>query len=180
MSVHLVKDALEAAGARYAVIGGRAVAARGYPRVTFDTDFFTGDRKVFERSMWDTVAAAGATLDIRRGDYDDPLGGVVHITFPDGTDVDVVVAKWKWEAEVIDRAESMMVAGMVAPVPRTSDLILLKLAAGGYRDLSDVHGLLSTAPRHDLIAQVEQHLARLQPDAQAEWRRIVDSTATSG
>jgi hypothetical protein len=172
-----IRRILESLDAPYCLIGGQALAARGYPRFTVDYDFLTSDKRVLERDVWNTLAPE-TVIDPRKGDYDDPLAGVVHIT-TNQEDADVILAKWKWELDVILRAERLDVEGIILPVPRTSDLILLKLAAGGLLDLNDAAVLLNLDPE-TLIPEVEQHLPLLRPEAQAEWRKIVDSTATSG
>ena len=68
------------------------------------------------------------------------------------------LAKWKWEAAVIERAEPMQVAGTAVKVPRMSDLILLKLAAGGYTDLHDAAALLALAD-DQAISEIERHIS---------------------
>lgn len=177
MLLELVVAALESIGAPYAVIGGQAVAMRGHPRLTVDYDFLTADRRVFEREVWTSLEAKGAIVDVRKGDPDDPLAGVVHITLLDERDADVVVAKWKWERAVIERAERLLLQGISVPVPRTSDLILLKLAAGGYLDLQDVYALLHAGDREQLIREVDQIIDALPADAQESWKRIVTGLA---
>jgi hypothetical protein len=119
----------------------------------------------------------GAVVDIRKGDPDDPLAGVVHITLPEARDADVIVAKWKWEQAVIERAEPLLLQGISVPIPRTSDLILLKLAAGGYLDLQDVYALLHAGDRASLLRDVGATIAALSREAQDAWKRIVDSSA---
>jgi predicted nucleotidyltransferase len=171
-----VRRFLEQRKAAYCLIGGHAVAARGYPRFTVDYDFLTTDRSVLKHDAWTDF---DAEVDPRKGDYDDPLYGVVHITGRDGSEVDIVVAKWKWELEVIQRAERLDLGVMQVPVPRTGDLILLKLAAGGFHDLNDIQVLLSVGDRATIVAEVNEHISKLQADAQAAWRRLT-STATSG
>lgn len=173
MILELVVAALESINAHYAVIGGQAVAMRGHPRLTVDYDFLTTDRRVFEREIWARLEERGAIVDVRKGDPDDPLAGVVHITFIEERDADVVVAKWKWEQAVIERAERLPLEGISVPIPRTSDLILLKLAAGGYLDLQDVYALLHTGDREQLIREVDQIIGALPDDAQESWKRIV-------
>jgi hypothetical protein len=76
---------------------------------------------------------------------------------------------------VIERAERLPLQGISVPVPRTSDLILLKLAAGGYLDLQDVYALLHTGERTQVIRDVEQIIDALPVDAQESWKRIVTS-----
>ncbi len=164
---------LESIGASYALIGGHAVSIRGYPRMTIDYDFLTTDRRVLQAETWQVLQAAGASVDARKGEYDDPLAGVVHLTLADGTECDVIVAKWKWEQGVIDRAELLDVDGVVLPVPRTSDLILLKLSAGGEHDLRDASILLRVSDRERVISEVDEHIESLSADSQLAWRRLL-------
>ncbi|HEX9160831.1 MAG TPA: hypothetical protein VF980_03915 [Thermoanaerobaculia bacterium] len=171
-SVERVVRVLESSGAPYALIGGHAVGARGFPRMTVDVDFLTTDRRVLRREFWKSLEDEGAAVDPRTGDFDDPLAGVVHIRLVAGDEVDIVVAKWKWEAAVISRAEHLDVGGLHVPVPRTSDLILLKLSAGGVLDLQDVAVLLAVGDRQQLVREVEENIASLGAEAVEAWRRI--------
>lgn len=120
-----VASVLESIGAPYALIGGRAVGARGFPRMTLDYDFLTTASEVMRRETWNVLEAAGASIDPREGDLDDPVAGVVRIAFPDGIEADVLLARWNWEREILERAERLDLGGVMVPVPMTSDLILL-------------------------------------------------------
>lgn len=171
-SVEAVCSLLDSIGAPYALIGGRAVGARGFPRMTVDYDFLTSDRRVLERETWKPLEEQGATVDPRKGDFDDPLAGVVHITLAGGGEADVVVAKWKWEQGVIDRAERLDVGGIEVLVPRTSDLILLKLSAGGVLDLQDVVVLLAVSDREQVVREVEENIGHLDPAAVEAWQHL--------
>ena len=160
-------DYLAARNVQHALIGGRALAVRGHPRFTFDVDFLTVDTAVLKDSFWAGVREEGTSVDIRKGDFDDPLRGVVRIALADGGMVDVVIAKYRWQSEVIKRAEPVDVGDATVPVPRASDLILLKLFAGGHPDLSDVRSLLDTPERNNTAAAVREHLAELPPECAA-------------
>lgn len=94
---------LDRLGVAYVLAGGHAVVARGYVRATLDTDYLTTDRRVLKQEVWRDLIDQGARVDARRGDLDDPPGGGVRIKLPDGSDVDVVVGKHKWEQAVIQR-----------------------------------------------------------------------------
>jgi hypothetical protein len=125
-------------------------------RPTIDFDFLTTDKCALDPSSW--AALEDAEIDIRKGDYDDQFKGVVHIRLSDGSDVDVIVGKWKWEQAVIDRSERIELGPLNVPVPDVSDLILLKLAAGGPLDLQDILNLLeihgiSSSPRSKRISR---------------------------
>jgi predicted nucleotidyltransferase len=167
-----VKKILDDLGAHYAVIGGMAVIARGHARVTLDFDFFTTDTRVLKETLWEGLRRRGVSVDVRKGDYDDPLAGVVRIgSKPE--QIDIVVGRRKWEQRVIERAERLDFEGHQLPVPLTSDLILLKLAAGGPIDQQDIIRLLSVGPREQLIRDVDEKIADLPEDAQALWRKLI-------
>ncbi len=166
-----VANVLQSMGAPYALIGGRAVGARGHPRMTLDYDFLTSDARVLTREAWKQLEEHGASVDPRKGDFDDPLAGVVHIALANGAEADVVLAKWKWESEIIERSEPLDVGGVMVPVPITSDLILLKLAAGGPIDLQDVIALLAM-DREKLIREVDLKVDRVLPEVLATWSGV--------
>lgn len=173
MLFHRVRAILDSLGVRYALIGGWAVGLRGYVRLTTDTDFLTVDRKVLHIGVWNELVAEGIHVDPRKGDFDDPLAGVVHIgSKPD--EVDVVVGKWKFEQRVIERAEPVVFQGVPMPVPTTSDLILLKLAAGGAQDYVDAYQLLRFGPQETLVAEVASKIGDLPSDAQKLWQRLLE------
>lgn len=174
--IEAVSQILESIEAPYALIGARAVGARGYPRMTLDYDFLTSDARVLEREVWKELEERGATIDPRKGDFDDPIAGVVHITFADRVEADVLLAKWKWELAIIERSERLDVGGSIVPVPVTSDLILLKLAAGGPIDLQDVVSLLATN-RDSLVREVDDKIDQVLPDVSAAWERLKLSTS---
>lgn len=177
MNIEPVRRVLDAVRAPYALIG-RAMAARGYPRFTVDVDLLTTHHGVLDAEIWAALERQGAAVERRRGDDEDPLAGVVHILLADGTDIDIVVGRWAWEAEVIARAEILpIVEGMTIPVPRTSDLILLKLAAGGLMDVRDAAALLEIGDRESIIREVESRIDDVRPDIRSLWRDLLSSSS---
>ncbi len=175
MNSGTLSDYLRARGVRHALIGAVAVAARGHPRSTLDIDFLTTDASVLRDEFWDALRSEGATVEVRKGDLDDPLRGVVRIVLPDRKMADVVVAKYRWQDRVIDRAEALDIGGMTLPipVPLTSDLILLKLFAGGPQDVSDIRSLLDGPDREEIIAAVRAHIGELPEECTELWEAIV-------
>jgi hypothetical protein len=180
MNIEPVRRVLDTLGSRYALIGAHAMAARGYPRFTVDIDILTSDPRVLDDSRWADLVRAGAQIDARRGDADDPLGGVVHLLLSDGTDVDIVVTKWKWEADLIDRAEELSFAGRPIRVPPIGDLILLKLAAGGHLDLRDAGALLALGDRDSIVRDVEAHIDDVRPEIRPVWRDLLAAVNRNG
>jgi predicted nucleotidyltransferase len=168
MSLEAVTRVLDGAGVRYALIGALALAARGAARSTLDIDLLTADVRVLDRRFWAGVRG----VDVRKGDYDDPLRGVIRVS--GNEPVDIVVAKHKWQGDIVDRAKPVTVRGVVIPVAQTTDLILLKLFAGGYRDLNDVRQLLAVGPRGQLVADVSAALEELPQEMRERWAQVVE------
>jgi predicted nucleotidyltransferase len=162
MSFDAVRAHLDGAGIQFALIGGVAVAARGASRSTLDIDVLTTDGAVLKEEFWQPVRDQGLRVDVRKGDWDDPLAGVVRIDAAES--IDVVVGKYKWERAVIERAETMTVRGMELKVPRVADLILLKLAAGGLRDTMDAGNLLKVGDSKAIAGQLNEVIPTL-PEA---------------
>lgn len=84
MNIEPVHRVLRAIGAAHALIDAYAMAVRGYPRFTIDVDLLTADDCVLDPAAWAALEREGAAVGPRRGDADDPLGGVVHILLADG------------------------------------------------------------------------------------------------
>jgi hypothetical protein len=169
--VDRVADLLDEQHVAFALIGAEAVAVRGVPRATYDIDLFTVDFRVLRKDFWESIRTL-ANVEIRRGDIDDPLKGVVRISPENEFSIDVVVGRWKWEQRVIERAEMDTARDRPLPVVTTADLILLKLSAGGGQDAWDIDRLLKICDPVT-VAEVEERLPDLQQDARDLWQRIL-------
>jgi hypothetical protein len=168
--VERVADLFDEQHITFALIGAEALAVRGVPRSSYDVDLLTVDARVLSNELWEPVRIL-ADIEIRRGDLDDPLRGVVKIRPPKEKSIDVVVGRWKWQQRVIERAEATLSEGRMLPTVTTADLILLKLAAGGPQDAWDIASLLGVAPEK-AISEVEERLPDLQQDARDLWQRL--------
>lgn len=172
--LHEVTASLDGVGARYALVGAGALAVHGIARSTFDLDLFTTDAAALDSTTWAKLAAEPRVqVDVRRGDSEDPLAGVVRLTTPGERDIDVVVGRSLWQTEIVEHSRSFDVAGLRLPVVGPADLILLKLYAGGAQDFWDIEQLLAGADRQALVADVGTRLDRLPPECRQSWTRIV-------
>ena len=160
-----IAEHLRARGVAFAVIGAAAMSAHGFPRQTLDFDLLTTDQQVLTQEFWGGLSQAP---EIRRGDVDDPLLGVVRVRDPE---VDLVVGRRHWQAESVARAEVLSIANHRLPVVTIADLILLKLDAGGYRDAADIKMMLDAIPPAD-VAHIEAVLPRLDQHARRLWDEI--------
>lgn len=176
-----VTQALEAQGIGYALIGATALPVYGAVRSTVDADLLVFDRAILQDSTWAPVRQQRVSYEIRiADDQDDPIVGVVRVAPRSRLPVDVVMPRGSWLPDVIARAGAegprAVVAGVEVPVVLLSDLLLLKVEAGGFDDVRDVRRLLDANPerRAELVAKVEQTLPSLSREARGTWARIRD------
>lgn len=128
----------------YALIGGMAVAVRGYPRSTKDLDFLiNADEDFFRIEFTKTLKAKGYSVEVYKGDFTDPLRGMVRILGSNNAPlVDFILIHKKWQEDIIDSAEEISIGGISVPIAKAEDLVILKLKAGSPRDLLDVEELI--------------------------------------
>ena len=160
---------LNDAGIAHALIGASALAARGVARSTYDIDLLTTVGQVLDPGLWQSLSSSGLRIDIRRGDADDPLGGVVRVETTHERPVDVILGKLAWQQLAVDRAE--LVAGG-PPVVLARDLVLLKLYAGGPQDLWDIQELLRQPEGTQLADDVTADLADLSSGMRQAWQNL--------
>lgn len=153
----------------HTLIGAAALAARGVARSTYDIDLLTMDSRALAPDVWQPLRDSGATVDVRRGDDDDPLAGVVRIEQPGERPIDIIVGKHRWQARAVERAERL--PGTV-PVVTARDLVLLKLYAGGTQDLWDIRELLEMPGGDRLITEVSEDLVELPRVMHVRWAQI--------
>ena len=168
----LVAGELSNRGIPHALIGGIALAAHGVARGTLDADVLVLAPQALDESTWATVRAAGATVEVRHGDSDDPFRAVVRISAPNSWPVYVLVGRFDWQQEVIARAERKSLPIADIPVVGAADLVLLKIYAGGPQDLVDAQRLLAAPERERIVAAVESRLDALPADCRRVWERI--------
>ncbi len=76
---------------------------------------------------------------------------------------------------VLRRRGPMTLFGVQVRVTTAADLVLLKLYAGGPRDLFNVESLLSASPEPAvLIATVNERVEALPADARKAWSKFFE------
>lgn len=171
-----VHERLAESGIAHALIGAAALAIHGISRSTFDQDLLVIDRRALEPSIWVGIAD-GADVDIRRGDDDDPLAGVVRLVSPGERDVDVVVGRHEWQRGILDEAIVCDTPGGAIPVAAPAGLVLLKLYAGAPQDLWDIEQLRTAVGGPALDAAVNSQVHSLPLRAREAWARLISTTS---
>jgi len=122
----------------FTLIGGLAVSAWSPPRATMDVDFLVLVESTNLNHLVKALCDAGLNAELRRGGYDDPVPCLIR-----ADSLDIIVATKKYEAEAIEQSVIVDVLGRDIPVASPEYLIILKLKAGGPRDIQDVQEILA-------------------------------------
>jgi hypothetical protein len=127
---------------------------------------------VLDQKFWTPALIFPAEL--RRGEWDDPLVGlVVFPTKPGAIPVEIVVGKGYAARFALETAQENLALG--CPVVTPLGLALLKLEAGGTRDIHDLLALREAQQAltgWSLTNAIEPHVTRLSRDAQTALRRL--------
>jgi hypothetical protein len=161
------------------VIGAGALAVHGVSRATRVLDLLVVDAAILRPAWWADLDLPGFVIDVRRGDVDDPLLGVVRIEAEDddedpGEQLDLVVTPGAWSRAILERpATDLRTGESPLPVVSPADRILLKLYAGGPGDGWDIDALLAVAPHRDaLVREVAGGVDALPPRCARMWTRL--------
>jgi predicted nucleotidyltransferase len=147
---------LDAIGARWAVIGGLAVAFRAEPRFTKDVDLAVAveDDQEAEAVVNRLQVRGYALASLVEQDYVSRLATARLVRPLAGTSsafIDLLFANSGIEEEIVLRADLLEVLPDVfMPVASVGHLIALKALAGRHQDLSDLGYLIPSASEADL------------------------------
>jgi predicted nucleotidyltransferase len=158
---------LDALGARWAVIGGLAVAFRAEPRFTKDVDIAVAvaDDAEAEVIVNRLQVRGYALASLVEQDYVNRLATARLVRPQAGTAsafIDLLFANSGIEDEIVRRADRLEVLPEVfMPVASVGHLIALKALAGRHQDLTDLGYLISVATEADL-AEATASAAKIQ------------------
>lgn len=156
-----------------ALIGAEALALRGVSRATADRDLLATDLKALEPALWAALGEHGVRIEIRRGDAEDPLAGVVRFGADGERPVDLIVGRGGWQTRILLRAPVFDLGEVAVAVPGAADLVLLKLYAGGPQDAWDIAQLLNGDDRDAVIGEVRERLEELPPECRHIWESLL-------
>lgn len=127
----------------FMLIGGQAVLIHGEPRLTLDIDVTLAagpDRLPLILDAVETMG--GRPLPERIEDFVRDTFVLPVADIATGVRIDLIFSTTPFEAQAIERALHIEVAGEPIPFATAEDLILHKLFAGRPRDLEDTAGIV--------------------------------------
>ena len=154
---------------RYALIGGFAVSAWGVPRATQDIDFAIAIAQADPKAL---AAFIGGRY--QAGEPDDPLRGVVVVSIEvehEPISLQLLFFPSLLTELAFRHVETLSVLACSVPVVSWPVLIILKLYAGGPRDLLDVHQLLKVRrPQANDVQEIDS-MAQVA-GVLSEWKNL--------
>ena len=128
-------------GFEFCFIGGLAVQHWGEPRQTNDVDAtiwteFGNERPVIQRLMEQLSGR------IEHADQFALVNRVLLVQEASGVDVDISLAAFPYEQELIGRAQEQSFRGVGLVICGPSDLVILKAFANRPRDWQDIRGVM--------------------------------------
>jgi hypothetical protein len=133
--------ALLAAGAEFMLVGGFAVSIHGYPRTTFDIDFWVRPTPGNAPKVLAALRAFGSPLQgVGVSDFDHPDMVLQIGVAPRRIDILTSIDGVTWE-EAAPRAVLKEIGGLSVPVLGIGDLIRNKRATGRPKDAADAAAL---------------------------------------
>lgn len=125
--VALIAEKAALAGLEFLIIGGNAVIAYGYPRMTADVDLLVRET---DRRKWDELITA-------LGYRPHHLQRIFHMYNPIGEDrtgVDLMLVNEGTFTKLLDRTTETRIGGTTVRIPSLRNLIALKLHALRHGD----------------------------------------------
>lgn len=133
-STHLLLEVvalLDVSSIDYAVIGALAAAVHGVVRASVDADAVVQVTAAKLSELQATLTDHGLTVELRRGDFDDPIPAMLQVTDEFGNRVDLLAGLRGLDAGVYARAIRIPFEGTQLQVVGREDFIAMKAFAGG-------------------------------------------------
>jgi hypothetical protein len=129
----------------YAVIGAMAASVHGIVRASMDADAVLSLTIQEAPSVEREFRAAGFQTELRRGDPDDPIAGVLSLTDIHRNRVDLLVGLRGLDPGAFSRTVELIFHEAQLRVIGLEDFIAMKVFAAGPQELADARAALSAA-----------------------------------
>lgn len=132
-----VVDVLNRLGISYAVIGATAATVHGAMRASMDADLVVSIAHAQAVELESTLKSQGFATELNRGDFDDPIPGMLRISDSHENRVDLLLGLRGLESQAYSRAIDVPFEGQTLRFIGVEDFIAMKLFAGGPVDVLD-------------------------------------------
>jgi predicted nucleotidyltransferase len=157
----------------YAVIGALAASVHGVVRASMDADVLLSVDTAEVKHLESVFKAAGFRTELTRGDFEDPIPGLLKVNDSFGNRVDLLLGLRGMEPQAFSRVVEVPFQGSTLKFIGREDFIAMKVFAGGPMDLLDATRAIS-AGRDSLDFDLMRQLAkRYGRDAAESLERLL-------
>ena len=149
---------LQTQGIGYAVVGAIAASVHGAVRASMDADVVLSLAVQKALEMEQVFKAAGFQTELSRGDFNDPIPGLLRLSDRHGNRVDLLIGLRGMESAAFSRSIQIPFQGETLQFIGREDFIAMKVFAGGPMDLIDAKRAL-TAGKESLDMPLLRRLA---------------------
>ena len=138
-----VVDSLVTQNLEYAVIGALAASVHGAVRASMDADVLLSIDSQEIKNLESLFEAAGLRTELTRGDFADPIPGLLKVSDSFGNRVDLLLGLRGMESQAFSRLVEIPFQGTTLKFIGREDFIAMKVFAGGPMDLLDATRAIS-------------------------------------
>jgi predicted nucleotidyltransferase len=168
-----VVDVLASHKVEYAVIGALAASIHGAVRASMDADAVLSlglhEAGALERAF----KAAQFHTELTRGDFEDPVPGLLRLSDGFGNRVDLLIGLRGLETQAFSRAVEVPFQGKTLKFIGREDFIAMKVFAGGPVDIADAARAISAAGKSLDVELSRRLAARYGREATATLDRLL-------
>jgi hypothetical protein len=174
-----VVDVLASCSIDYAVIGALAASLHGAGRASLDADLVVSSSVLEGTRINHALKQAGLSTELRRGDPEDAIPGLVRVSDAFGNQVDVLLGIRGLDPKAFARTVEVPLEGTRLRFVGREDFIAMKVAAGGPIDLLDAQNAIAADPKSLDVELVRNLGLRFGADASASLERMLGDVGLS-
>ena len=158
----------------YAIVGAMAASVYGVIRASRDADALLSISVPALAGLERTFRATGFHTELRRGDFDDPIGAVLTLQDSFDNQVDLLVGIRGFDPEAFSRSIEVSLYGEPLKFVSLEDFIAMKLFAGGPQDVADAKSAIESALEPLDLDLVRKVAARYGADTVGSLENLLD------
>lgn len=154
-------------GIEYGVVGALAASVYGTVRATTDADALVSVLPSKLAGLEKILRKAGLTVELRRGDSDDPIPALFVISDQFGNRVDLLGGLRGLDPEAFERTIGVAFSRTTLRIIGREDFIAMKCFAGGPQDIADAQEAIRAADAPidwDLVRRIARRFGRPAAD----------------
>ena len=161
---------------RYAVVGAFADSFYGVIRASMDADALIslqGNQPGVEQLLTE-LKKRGFDIEHRKGDFHDPIASLINVQDRFHNRVDLLMGIKGMGEDVFLRISHSKFTDTEICIVGIEDFIVMKVFAGGPRDLEDVRGVLKISFSKINLPLLKELASRYGPDVSAKLKSALE------